>query len=116
MESDSLYPSLAAPGFLGQGLLPPVIWEWQGCANTVTETGVVWTVSVHTEFLWCRLGIRRGCPGLSRVEETVPGSGYSCVTDGRRQGGGSQDTGHLLPILAHLLPSTFELPPCRKAS
>ena len=97
MESDSLYPSLAAPGFLGQGHLPPVIGKWEGCANMVTETGIVWTVSVHTEFLWCQLGTRRGCPGLSRVEGTVPGSGYSCVTEGRGRGGGSQDTGHLLP-------------------
>lgn len=99
MESGSLYlPILGCPpGFLDQGPLPSVFWGWQGGAIVGTETGIVWTLSVHTEFPWCQLEIRRGCPGLSRVEETEPGLGYSCVTGGTGRGGGSHDTGHLFP-------------------
>lgn len=48
-------------------------------------------------FPWCHLEIRRGFPGLSRVEKIVPGSSYSCIIVGREQGEVSQDTNNLFP-------------------
>lgn len=64
----------------------------RGCATVVTKTNIVRELSVHVVFPWCQLGIQKGCPGLIGVEETVPGSSYSCVTDGSGQ------PGHRAPV------------------
>lgn len=88
-------PWIPRPGSPTTSVLGVALEQAQGCANVETETNIMWALSVHSVFPWCQLGLRRGCPGLLRVEEIVPGSGYSCVTDGSAQGGGSQDAEHL---------------------
>lgn len=86
----------------------------QGCATVVTKTNVVRDLSVHMVSPWCQLGIQKGCPGLLRVEETVPGSSYSCVTDGRGQGQGREGAARTQstcsPGLGRLPSGLFELP------